>query len=68
MPYSNVPRHLWGKMDSCVQQVMAREGVDKKRAIAMCHASLVKEAEVASSKDRRQGSTRSEPSQCAMQA
>jgi len=32
---------------------MAREGVDKKRAIAMCHASLVKEAEVASSKDRR---------------
>lgn len=40
MPYDNVPEPLWGKMDSCVEQVTG-EGKDKDAAIAICYASLV---------------------------
>lgn len=40
MPYTNVPEVLWGKMDSCVQQVM-RQGHAKPAAIAICYSSLV---------------------------
>ena len=44
MPYSNVPEDLWGKMDSCVEQVMAKQpDLEKPRAIAICHAQIVKE-------------------------
>ena len=40
MPYQNVPAELTGKMDDCVQKVMAR-GMEKERAIAICYASIV---------------------------
>jgi hypothetical protein len=40
MPYANVPKSLWGKMDRCVEKVMAT-GKDKPRAIAICYAALV---------------------------
>jgi hypothetical protein len=40
MPYKNVPAELTGKMDSCVEQVMA-QGKDKESAISICYASLV---------------------------
>ena len=53
MPYSNVERHLWGKMDRCVQDVMRRDGVSKKRAIAICHASITKEDDVTTARQRR---------------
>ena len=46
MPYSNVPRHLWAKMDRCVEKVMRRSGVSKERAIAICHSQMVKELEL----------------------
>ncbi len=53
MPYSNVPQRLWGKMDRCVQDVMRRDGVDKERAIAICHASIMKEDDVTTARQRR---------------
>lgn len=40
MPYTNVPAHLVGKMDRCVDKVMA-QGRDKQAAIAICYASIV---------------------------
>lgn len=50
MPYNNVPASQTAKMDRCVQKVMRRgKGMDKSRAIAICHASVVgkKEKELA---------------------
>ena len=46
MSYSNVPRHLWAKMDRCVEKVMRRSDVSKERAIAICHSQMVKELEL----------------------
>lgn len=40
MPYTNVPQHLWGKMDDCKSKVMAK-GHSEESAIAICHASIV---------------------------
>lgn len=40
MPYTNLPESLWSKMDKCVEDVMSKRGVDKSRAIAICHASI----------------------------
>lgn len=47
MPYSNVPEHLTGKMDSCVKSVM-KENPDysKEKAISICHSQIVKQAYV----------------------
>lgn len=53
MPYTNVPKALWGKMDRCVQDVMAKQGVSKSSAIAICHDSVVKEAEMSNSRAKR---------------
>jgi len=45
MPYSNIDESLWGKMDSCVEKVMAKQpDLEKSNAIAICHESIVKEA------------------------
>lgn len=42
MPYANVPKAQWGKMDSCVARVMKdQKGLTKNRAIAICHKSVV---------------------------
>lgn len=41
MPYSNVPETLWGKMDRCVDSVMA-DGTPKPTAIAICYSSIMK--------------------------
>ena len=44
MPYSNIDESLWGKMDNCVEQVMAKQpDLEKSNAIAICHESIVKE-------------------------
>lgn len=40
MPYANVPKHLWGKMDRCVAQVKAKGGKGKN-AYAICYSSVV---------------------------
>lgn len=40
MPYSNLPKDLWGKMDRCVESVMEKEGVDKEKAIKLCYSSI----------------------------
>jgi hypothetical protein len=39
MPYSNVPRPLWGKMEDCVAKVKAKG--KGKNAYAICYASVV---------------------------
>ena len=41
MPYANVPENLWPKMDSCVESVMQKQGLEKGRAVAICHAQIV---------------------------
>ena len=43
MPYTNVPENLWPKMDRCVEDVMAKQDLSKKRAVAICHAQIVGE-------------------------
>lgn len=40
MPYTNMPRSMWPKMDRCVKSVMA-QGHDKQGAIAICYASMM---------------------------
>ena len=40
MPYPNVPAALTGKMERCVQKVMAG-GKSKKSAIAICYTQVV---------------------------
>jgi hypothetical protein len=42
MPYDNLPKSDWGKMDDCVTKVMA-QGKDKQAAIAICYTSIRKE-------------------------
>lgn len=44
MPYTNVPENLWGKMDSCVEQVQS-DGTDKETAVAICYTSVVEARE-----------------------
>lgn len=39
MPYANVPKSLWGKMDRCVAKVKA-DGKGKN-AYAICYSSVV---------------------------
>lgn len=39
MPYSNLPKSQWSKMERCVKDVMA-QGHDKKSAIAICYTSI----------------------------
>lgn len=39
MPYSNLPESKWGKMDRCVQKVMA-QGHDKQSAIGICYNAI----------------------------
>ncbi len=43
MPYTNVPENLWPKMDRCVENVMAKQNLEKSRAVAICHAQIVGE-------------------------
>lgn len=39
MPYKGIPESQWGKLDRCVQDVMAK-GHEKDSAIAICRTSL----------------------------
>ena len=39
MPYNNLPRSSWGKMDSCVSRVQ-KTGKSKDAAIAICYNSI----------------------------
>ena len=40
MPWSNVPKALWPKMERCVTDVQ-KKGHTKKEAIAICYTSIV---------------------------
>jgi hypothetical protein len=39
MPYANVPKSLWPKMERCVAKVKAKGG--GKNAYAVCYSSIV---------------------------
>lgn len=39
MPYTNVPKSKWAKMERCVKRVKRKKGV--KSAHAICHSSVV---------------------------
>ena len=39
MPYANVPKALWGRMDRCVADVKAKG--KGKNAYAICYSSVV---------------------------
>jgi hypothetical protein len=39
MPYANVPKHLWPKMESCVARV--KSSGKGKNAYAICYSSVV---------------------------
>jgi len=39
MPYANVPKHLWGKMDRCVAKVKASGR--NVEPYAVCYSSVV---------------------------
>src|SRR3990167_4968523 len=42
MPYPNIDESLWGKMDSCVEQVVGKQpDLDKPAAIGICYQSVV---------------------------
>lgn len=41
MPFSNLPKSQWAKMERCVTDVM-KSGKDKQAAIAICYTSLTK--------------------------
>jgi len=40
VPYPNLPEDQWGEMDRCVEDVMAKQGLEKERAIAICYQSI----------------------------
>lgn len=41
MPWSNIPKELWPKMERCVARVQA-QGRDKKSAIAICYTAIMR--------------------------
>lgn len=41
MPYSNVPKHLWSEMESCVKHVKKGKSGKGKNAYAICFKSVV---------------------------
>jgi hypothetical protein len=40
MPYANLPKSLWPKMERCVADVKAKRG-KKVNAYAVCYSSIV---------------------------
>jgi hypothetical protein len=53
MPYDNVPKPLWGKMDRCVDHVKAQG--KGKNAYAICYDSVVGAGVQKAAKDRKKG-------------
>jgi hypothetical protein len=50
MPYDNVPKALWPKMERCVAQVKKKGG--SKNAYAVCYSSVVGSGVAAAAKKR----------------
>jgi hypothetical protein len=42
MPYANLPKALWPKMERCVASVKAKGG--NKNAYAVCYSSIIGDA------------------------
>jgi hypothetical protein len=50
MPYANLPKSLWDKMDRCVRDVKAKN--PKVNAYAVCYASITGKGVKAAAKKR----------------
>jgi len=53
MPYANVPKALWPKMERCVAHVKAKDG--GKNAYAICYSSVVGSGIADAAKKRKKG-------------
>lgn len=53
MPYANVPKALWGKMDRCVEHVKKKGG--SKDPYAVCYSSVVGSGVSDAAKKRMKG-------------
>lgn len=53
MPYTNVPKSLWPKMEKCVADVKAKG--KGKNAYAICYASVVGSDVASAAKSRLKG-------------
>lgn len=53
MPYSNVPKALWPKMERCVKKVRARGNA--KNAYAVCFQSVVGKGVGKEARERKGG-------------
>lgn len=53
MPYDNVPKALWGKMDRCVEHVKKKGG--SKDPYAVCYSSVVGSGVASAAKKRMKG-------------
>lgn len=54
MPWSNVPKELWPKMERCVTSVM-KSGKDKSTATAICHKQVVGGGTAKAARSQRKG-------------
>jgi len=52
MPYTNIPADKIAAMDSCVEKVMAEQGYEKERAIAICYSSIVEGLDLKSAMEK----------------
>ena len=53
MPYANLPKPLWSKMDRCVKSVKAKN--PKANAYAVCFSSIVGKGVGDEAKKRKKG-------------
>ena len=53
MPYANLPKPLWSKMDRCVKQVKAKN--PSANAYAVCFSSIVGKGVGDEAKKRKKG-------------
>jgi hypothetical protein len=54
MPYANMPKSMWARMDRCVTDVKAKGGKNKN-AYAVCYASIMGADVASAAKNRMKG-------------
>jgi len=54
MPWSNVPRELWPRMERCVAHAKS-QGHDERSANAICYSSVVGKGVHKAASDRKKG-------------
>lgn len=54
MPWTNVPKALWPKMERCVSDLKSK-GKSEQSANAICYSSIVGEGVRSAARDRKKG-------------